>query len=98
MSCFEFAHFNSFKVLLQLQLFSPNFLKFWTPPHDFALIIESFELLVCVLIFNGYKSLTLDQDSDFDCVIVYGGWHMFSLILLVDRTSCSLLWVAVVEV
>ena len=64
----------------------------------FALIVESFELFVCVLIFNGYKSLTLDQVSDFDYVRVYGGWQIFSLIFLVDRTSCSLLWVAVVEV
>ena len=50
----------------------PKFLKFWTPPHDFALIVESFELLVCVLIFNDYKRLTLDQGSDFDCIGVHG--------------------------
>ena len=25
--------------LLQLQLFSPNFLKFWVPPHDLALLL-----------------------------------------------------------
>ena len=24
-------------LLLQLQLFFPKFLKFWAPPHDFAL-------------------------------------------------------------
>ena len=76
----------------------PIFHKFWIPSHDFALIVKFFELLVCVLIFNGYKSLTLDQDSDFDCVRVYGGWQMFSLILLVDQTSCSVLWVTAAEV
>ena len=32
--------------------FLPKFLKFGTPPHDFALIFESCELLACVAIFK----------------------------------------------
>ena len=66
----------------------PKFLKFWTPAHDFALVIESFELLVCVLIFNDYKSLTLDQGSDFNCIGVHGKLQLLSLFLLVDQTTC----------
>ena len=27
------------RQLLQLQPFSPNFLKFWAPPHDLALLV-----------------------------------------------------------
>ena len=32
--------------------FLPNFLKFGTPPHNFALIFEYLELLACVSIFK----------------------------------------------
>ena len=61
----------------------------------FSLIVESFELLVCVLIFNGYKSLTLDQGSDFDCVGVYGESHLLSLFcLLIKLVVCAVVVVA----
>ena len=39
------------KNVLWQQLFLPKFLKFWTPPHDFALVIGSFEFLGCILSF-----------------------------------------------
>ena len=55
-------------------------------------------MLVCVLILNDYKRLTLDQGSDFDCVGIYGELQILSLSSLVDRTICSLLWVVVAEV
>ena len=53
---------QSYRVLRQ-QLFLPKFLKFWTPPHDFALISGSFELLGCILSSYEYSSLILDQSS-----------------------------------
>ena len=75
-----------FVVLLRQQLFSPNFLNFWTPPHEFALIIGSFKLLGRVLSFNDYKNFILDQSSGFDYVRVYNGRQIFTFILL-DRSN-----------
>ena len=57
------------RQLLQLQLFSPNFLKFWSPPHDLGWILEpfghawvlmvSFWRLSFVLVFRNYSYLEL---------------------------------------
>ena len=42
------------RQLLQVQPFSPNFLKFWAPPHDLALFLNRriLELIGRVLISN----------------------------------------------
>ena len=75
----------------------PKFLKFWAPPHDFALvlIVGSFEFWSC-LIEDDFESLTLTQDSILIALGIYGESQTLSWFLLIDRAICSLLRVTVV--